>query len=63
MQALLPRVVLHSAVSLDGRIDWFAADIGLYCNSSDVIMRVKSLMVISCSAQESLREPLMDPFC
>lgn len=27
---MLPRVVLHNAMSLDGRIDWFAADIGLY---------------------------------
>ena len=27
---MLPRVVLHNTVSLDGRIDWFAADIGLY---------------------------------
>ena len=27
---MLPRVILHSAVSADGRIDWFAADIGLF---------------------------------
>lgn len=27
---MLPRIVLHTAVSLDGRIDWFPADIGLF---------------------------------
>jgi 2,5-diamino-6-(ribosylamino)-4(3H)-pyrimidinone 5'-phosphate reductase len=26
----LPRVILHNAVSLDGRIDWLTIDIGLY---------------------------------
>ena len=26
----LPRVVLHLAVSLDGRHDWFTPDVGLY---------------------------------
>lgn len=25
-----PRVILHNAVSADGRVDWFPADIGLY---------------------------------
>jgi len=25
-----PRVILHTAVSADGRIDWFAPDVGLY---------------------------------
>jgi 2,5-diamino-6-(ribosylamino)-4(3H)-pyrimidinone 5'-phosphate reductase len=27
---LLPRVILHNAVSVDGRTDWFAADIELF---------------------------------
>jgi 2,5-diamino-6-(ribosylamino)-4(3H)-pyrimidinone 5'-phosphate reductase len=27
---MLPRVILHNAVSADGRIDWFTPDIGLY---------------------------------
>ncbi len=27
---MLPRVILHNAVSLDGRIDWFPADVGKY---------------------------------
>ena len=27
---MLPRVIVYNAVSLDGRIDWFPADIGLY---------------------------------
>jgi 2,5-diamino-6-(ribosylamino)-4(3H)-pyrimidinone 5'-phosphate reductase len=27
---LLPRVILHNAVSVDGRIDWFSADIELF---------------------------------
>jgi 2,5-diamino-6-(ribosylamino)-4(3H)-pyrimidinone 5'-phosphate reductase len=27
---MLPRVILHNAVSLDGRIDWFIPDIGLF---------------------------------
>lgn len=27
---MLPRVIVHSAVSADGRIDWFAPDVGLY---------------------------------
>jgi 2,5-diamino-6-(ribosylamino)-4(3H)-pyrimidinone 5'-phosphate reductase len=27
---MLPRVILHNAVSVDGRIDWFTADIGLF---------------------------------
>ena len=27
---MLPRVIVHNAVSLDGRIDGFPADIGLY---------------------------------
>jgi 2,5-diamino-6-(ribosylamino)-4(3H)-pyrimidinone 5'-phosphate reductase len=27
---MLPRVILHNAVSLDGRIDWIAADVGLF---------------------------------
>jgi 2,5-diamino-6-(ribosylamino)-4(3H)-pyrimidinone 5'-phosphate reductase len=28
--AMLPRVILHNAVSVDGRIDWFSPDVGLY---------------------------------
>ena len=27
---MLPRVIVHNAVSVDGRIDWFAPDIGLF---------------------------------
>ena len=27
---MLPRIVLHNAVSVDGRIDWFTADIARY---------------------------------
>lgn len=27
---MLPRVIVHNAVSADGRIDWFAPDIGLF---------------------------------
>ena len=27
---MLPRVILHNAVSMDGRIDWFTPDIGLF---------------------------------
>jgi 2,5-diamino-6-(ribosylamino)-4(3H)-pyrimidinone 5'-phosphate reductase len=27
---MLPRVILHSAVSLDGRVDWFHPDVGAY---------------------------------
>lgn len=27
---MLPRVIIHNQVSLDGRIDWFTPDIGLY---------------------------------
>jgi 2,5-diamino-6-(ribosylamino)-4(3H)-pyrimidinone 5'-phosphate reductase len=27
---LLPRIILHNVVSLDGRIDWFTPDVGLY---------------------------------
>jgi 2,5-diamino-6-(ribosylamino)-4(3H)-pyrimidinone 5'-phosphate reductase len=27
---MLPRVILHNAVSVDGRMDWFAPDIGLF---------------------------------
>jgi 2,5-diamino-6-(ribosylamino)-4(3H)-pyrimidinone 5'-phosphate reductase len=27
---MLPRVILHNAVSLDGRMDWFTPDIGLF---------------------------------
>lgn len=27
---MLPRVILHNQVSLDGRIDWFTPDMGLY---------------------------------
>ncbi len=27
---MLPRVIMHNTVSLDGRIDWFTPDIGLY---------------------------------
>lgn len=26
-----PRVVIHSLVSLEGRLDGFPADVGLYC--------------------------------
>ena len=26
----LPKVILHTAVSLDGRIDWFSPDVGLF---------------------------------
>lgn len=29
---MLPRVILHNAVSADGRVDWFTPDIGLYYN-------------------------------
>lgn len=27
---MLPRVIVHNAVSVDGRIDWFTADVGLF---------------------------------
>lgn len=27
---MLPKVIIHNAVSIDGRIDWFKPDIGLY---------------------------------
>ena len=27
---MLPRVIIHMALSLDGRIDWFAPDVGLF---------------------------------
>lgn len=27
---MLPRVILHNSVSVDGRIDWFEGDIGLH---------------------------------
>ncbi len=27
---MLPRVIIHNAVSLDGRMDWFTPDVGLY---------------------------------
>ena len=27
---MLPRVILHNSVSVDGRMDWFTGDIGLY---------------------------------
>jgi riboflavin biosynthesis pyrimidine reductase len=27
---MLPRVILHNAVSVDGRIDWFTPDIGQF---------------------------------
>jgi 2,5-diamino-6-(ribosylamino)-4(3H)-pyrimidinone 5'-phosphate reductase len=27
---MLPRVILHSAVSVDGRIDWFTPNVGMY---------------------------------
>jgi len=27
---MLPRVIMHNAMSLDGRMDWFPADVGLY---------------------------------
>jgi 2,5-diamino-6-(ribosylamino)-4(3H)-pyrimidinone 5'-phosphate reductase len=27
---MLPRVILHNAVSVDGRIDWFTPDVGLF---------------------------------
>jgi 2,5-diamino-6-(ribosylamino)-4(3H)-pyrimidinone 5'-phosphate reductase len=27
---MLPRVILHNAVSVDGRVDWFSPDVGLY---------------------------------
>ena len=27
---MLPRVILHSTVSVDGRIDWFTPDIGQF---------------------------------
>jgi len=29
-QTSLPKVILHTAVSLDGRIDWFNPDVGLF---------------------------------
>ncbi len=30
MTHLLPRVILHNAVSLDGRVDWITPDVGLF---------------------------------
>jgi len=27
---VLPRVILHNAVSVDGRIDWFTPDVGQF---------------------------------
>jgi 2,5-diamino-6-(ribosylamino)-4(3H)-pyrimidinone 5'-phosphate reductase len=32
---MLPRVILHNAVSIDGRIDWLDPDIGLLYDRLD----------------------------
>ena len=27
---MLPRIIIHNAISLDGRIDWLTFDLGLF---------------------------------
>ena len=27
---MLPRVIIHNGISVDGRMDWFTGDLGLY---------------------------------
>ena len=29
---MLPKVILHNAVSLNGRVDWFIVDVGFFTN-------------------------------
>lgn len=58
---MLPRVIMHSAMSLDGRMDWFPADIGLYYETAST-WKVNAMMsgadtIIAGSEQMAAHEP------
>ena len=64
---MLPRVIMHSAMSLDGRMDWFPADVGLYYETA-ATWKVNAMMsgadtIIAGSEQMAAHEPDSDsPF-
>ncbi|MEO0648282.1 MAG: dihydrofolate reductase family protein [Cyanobacteria bacterium J06650_10] len=38
---MTPRIILHNAVSVDGRVDWFPADIDLFYKLAGGIKKVQ----------------------
>jgi 2,5-diamino-6-(ribosylamino)-4(3H)-pyrimidinone 5'-phosphate reductase len=58
---MLPRVILHNGVSLDGRMDWGTGDIGLYYElaarwEADAMLSGSNTMLAAYSAGEALEE-------
>ena len=45
---MLPRVIIHNAVSANGRIDWFGADVGVLYDLA-VRWHVNCALVGSCT--------------
>ena len=60
---MLPRVILHNAVSADGRMDGFAADLGLYYDlaarfNADVILSGSETMLAAYASIEPTPEDM-----
>jgi 2,5-diamino-6-(ribosylamino)-4(3H)-pyrimidinone 5'-phosphate reductase len=54
---MLPRVILYNGVSLDGRMDWYAGDVGLYYEVAahwevDAMLSGSETMVAAFAAEE-----------
>jgi 2,5-diamino-6-(ribosylamino)-4(3H)-pyrimidinone 5'-phosphate reductase len=71
---MLPRLIIHNGVSVDGRMDWFSGDIGLYYElaaqmNADAMLSGSNTMLAAFSAEkgatpenEETAEPLPGDF-
>ena len=58
---MLPRVILHNMVSVDGRMDWFTPDVGLYYEiasrfDEDAMLSGSNTILAMPAAEEQLEE-------
>jgi 2,5-diamino-6-(ribosylamino)-4(3H)-pyrimidinone 5'-phosphate reductase len=58
---VLPRVILYNGVSLDGRMDWYAGDVGLYYElaarwNADAILAGSETMLTAFASEEVSEE-------
>jgi 2,5-diamino-6-(ribosylamino)-4(3H)-pyrimidinone 5'-phosphate reductase len=63
---MLPRVILHSGISVDGRYDWFSGDVGLYYElaasfQAEAMLSGSNTILAAFSAEETTVEEAVEP--
>lgn len=58
---MLPRIILHNGVSVDGRLDWFSGDVGLYYElaarfETEAILSGSETILAALAAEETPAE-------